>query len=149
MSVQDPEKLPLEDLPAPISPELTPGKKTDVTSQEPIKQLGTERNPELLPGQPGSSPSGSLPLPLAVTASPGQPAPALTGTASQVQVPDNAMPQIADDVDLIEKEWVEKAKQIVAQTKNDPRIQSNELEKVKTAYQKKRFNREAHMGKGQ
>ena len=46
----------------------------------------------------------------------------------------------ANDIDLIEKAWVVKAKSIVDQTKNDPYEQSNELTKIRTDYQKKRFN---------
>lgn len=51
-------------------------------------------------------------------------------------------PQIADDVDLIEKEWVDKAKQLVDQTKTDPRQQNIELSKMKADYIKKRFNKQ-------
>jgi hypothetical protein len=46
----------------------------------------------------------------------------------------------ANDVDLIEKAWVVKAKAIVEQTKNDPYEQSNELTKIRNDYQSKRFN---------
>ena|SRR3990167_2179931 len=55
---------------------------------------------------------------------------------------------IADDVDLIEKEWVEKAKSIVNSTKNDPYVQNNELNKVKAEYLKARFNKEVKIAQG-
>ena len=55
-------------------------------------------------------------------------------------------PQIADDVDLIEKEWVERAKRIVEQTRNDPHRQSDELHATAADYQKKRFNRDIDLG---
>jgi hypothetical protein len=51
-------------------------------------------------------------------------------------------PDIAEDVDLIEKEWVEKAKHIVAQTKNDPREQNLEMSKLKADYMKKRYDKD-------
>lgn len=51
-------------------------------------------------------------------------------------------PGIADDVDLIEKEWVERAKQIVEQTKHDPYKQNEEMTRMKTDYLKKRYNRD-------
>ncbi|MDB5163701.1 MAG: hypothetical protein JWS12_318 [Candidatus Saccharibacteria bacterium] len=51
-------------------------------------------------------------------------------------------PAIADDVDLIEKVWVEKAKAIVAQTKDDPRRQNKEISRFKADYIKKRYNKE-------
>ncbi len=46
----------------------------------------------------------------------------------------------ANDIDLIEKAWVVKAKAIVAQTKNDPYEQSDEIKKIRDDYQSKRFN---------
>lgn len=54
-------------------------------------------------------------------------------------------PQIADDLDLIEKEWVEKAKAIVEQTKHDPRTQSREINRFKADYLKRRFNKEVKL----
>ncbi len=52
------------------------------------------------------------------------------------------MPLIADDADLIEKEWVEKAKQIVDNTRHDPYSQNKQLTKVKADYLKKRYNKD-------
>jgi hypothetical protein len=57
-------------------------------------------------------------------------------------------PATADDIDLIEKEWVEKAKQIVEQTKNNPREQNIALGKMKADYLKKRFNKVIKTEKG-
>jgi hypothetical protein len=47
----------------------------------------------------------------------------------------------AQDADLIEKEWVVRAKTLVAQTQDDPYKQKNEMSKVKADYIKKRFNK--------
>jgi hypothetical protein len=52
-----------------------------------------------------------------------------------------SMPQMADDSDLIEKEWIEKAQEIIARTKDDPHTQSKALGKIKAEYLKKRFDR--------
>lgn len=49
---------------------------------------------------------------------------------------------IADDADLIEKEWVLKAKAIVAQTAHDPNSQTKEVVKIKAEYLKKRYNKQ-------
>jgi len=49
---------------------------------------------------------------------------------------------VADDLDLIEPEWVDKAKEIVERTKDNPFAQSNEMNKVKADYLKKRYNKE-------
>jgi hypothetical protein len=45
------------------------------------------------------------------------------------------------NVDVIEKEWVEKAKSIVAKTKDDPREQAVELTGMKREYIEKRFGK--------
>jgi hypothetical protein len=49
---------------------------------------------------------------------------------------------MADDVDLIEKEWVVKAKAIVAKTKDDPYQQNRAITQVKADYLKKRYNKD-------
>lgn len=51
-------------------------------------------------------------------------------------------PKIADDNDLIEKEWIIKAKEIVARTANDPYLQSKAMNEFKADYLKKRSNKE-------
>lgn len=56
-------------------------------------------------------------------------------------------PVSADDVDLIEKEWVTKAKQIVSATKNDPYTQNREISKFKADYLKKRYKKDIKVEK--
>jgi hypothetical protein len=51
-------------------------------------------------------------------------------------------PAVADDIDLIEKEWVEKAKHIVAQTRTDPYQQNSQMTNFKADYMKKRYNKD-------
>lgn len=57
-----------------------------------------------------------------------------------------ATPHIADDENLIEKEWVESAKRIIAQTKQDPHARSDGLNTVKKDYKKKRYNIDTELG---
>lgn len=64
-------------------------------------------------------------------------APAAAGVAA---VADEAT--LAEDGDLIEKAWIDKAKQIVNHTKNDPYHQNIEINKVKKEYIQKRYNKE-------
>lgn len=54
-------------------------------------------------------------------------------------------PLMAEDSDLIEKEWVEKAKKIVEATRDDPYQQNREINKVKADYMKKRYNKDIHL----
>lgn len=148
MDVNDPEKLPVMDLPAPVS--TADGKEQGAGAIEKVvRRQGTEKNPEFASQTSTNNRSGSpgLPAPVATSAA-SSAVPSVAPTAT-VQPPDpSTMPQIADDIDLIEKEWVEKAKQIVEKTKDDPRTQTAELDKVKIEYRKKRFNQEAQTGKG-
>lgn len=72
---------------------------------------------------------------LAQFAASGQPSSTTTQTS-------NGAPQIADDTDLIEKEWVLKAKEIVEHTKHDPYQQNKGVERLKADYMQKRYNRE-------
>lgn len=75
-----------------------------------------------------------------------QPDPATAPAA--VQLADDQSAMIADDADLIEKEWVIKAKAIVAQTKDDPHSQNKEMNKVKADYLKKRYNKDLKVSEG-
>ncbi len=49
---------------------------------------------------------------------------------------------MAADDDVIEREWVDKAKKIVAQTKDDPYTQEKEVSKLQADYLKKRYGKE-------
>lgn len=62
-------------------------------------------------------------------------------SAPQTAQTDSDTPLIADDVDLIEKEWVNKAKKIIAMTADDPYTQENEIEKLQIDYLYKRFGK--------
>lgn len=74
----------------------------------------------------------SLPLPVT-------PVPAVP----QQSVPDDsAGPTIASDDDLIEKEWVDKAKKIIANTQNDPYLREQEVTKLQIDYLRKRYGKE-------
>lgn len=48
---------------------------------------------------------------------------------------------MADDGDKVEKAWVDKARQIVGRTRNDPYRQSEELTVLKADYMKQRYNK--------
>jgi len=51
-------------------------------------------------------------------------------------------PLVANDDDLIEKEWVDKAKKIVADTRDDPYRREEAVNKLQVDYIKKRYGRE-------
>ncbi|NCU38441.1 hypothetical protein EOL96_05285 [Candidatus Saccharibacteria bacterium] len=75
----------------------------------------------------------SLPMPVVTQPVPQQAA----ATAS-----DDDTPISANDDDLIEKEWVDKAKKILSETKDDPHRRESEVSKLQVEYIRKRYGRE-------
>jgi len=70
--------------------------------------------------------------------------PGLTPAAAGVAaVADEAM--LAEDGDLIEKVWVQKAKEIVERTRNDPYNKNLEINKVKKDYIQKRYQKDVKL----
>lgn len=80
---------------------------------------------------------------IAIPAVPGLPSSATTATNASLT--DDQL--IADDADLIEKEWVNKAKAIVDNTRNDPHLQNKQINLVKADYIKKRYNKDIKVSK--
>lgn len=72
-----------------------------------------------------------------------------SGGSSAVQIPaiNITVPEEASDTDLIEKEWVERAKQIVDHTREDPYEQQKALSQMKADYMKKRYNKDIKLPK--
>lgn len=92
---------------------------------------------ELAPQAPASAPIAALPQ------LPNLPTPQVVPPALQVKAaPKDNSPMSASDEDLIEKEWVDKAKKIVAQTRDDPYTQEKEVSKLQADYLKKRYGKE-------
>lgn len=89
---------------------------------------------------------GLVSPPISVNSSPIQPL-SIIPDASQ-PIPNTNMasnhtnPAVAADNDLIEKEWVIKAKQIVEQNREDPYAQIREINRFKADYLKKRYNKD-------
>ena len=92
-----------------------------------------------LPKPPFGAATGHMAAPLAgpMPVAPRQPA---VSTTTDIVVPDTA-----DDNDLIEKEWVTKAKQIIEKTRDNPYQQSQELTNFKSDYMQKRYNKSIKM----
>jgi hypothetical protein len=104
-----------------------------VSYERGVEQL--ERRSEV--AQPAGPPAPTLPAPVIV------PIPPVTTTDSSVAaVPDDDLPVVANDDELIEKEWVDKAKKIITQTKDDPYRREQEVSKLQADYLQKRYGRE-------
>ncbi|MEO5948968.1 MAG: hypothetical protein ABIP74_01055 [Candidatus Saccharimonas sp.] len=86
---------------------------------------------------------GQVQAEISQIAMPSLPTPVLTApgaVAAQTQADDT--PLVAGDDDVIEKEWVEKVKSIIAATKDDPYRREQEINKLQIDYLRKRYGRE-------
>lgn len=108
---------------------------------EPQPEQGGERPavPEVQPGQVQPAPAAGEPAP-AAGIPPVTPAPAPASPPPQPAADSN--PQLADDVDVIEKEWVDRAEKIIAETKDDPYREEEAVEDLQIDYLKKRYGKD-------
>lgn len=88
-----------------------------------------------------SSTGGESPTAAATVSAPADPTASVNADAPAIAVGHTAA-LTAQDTDLIEKEWVQKAKEIVAKTHGDPYTQNKEINKMKADYIKKRYNKD-------
>ena len=121
-------------------------KKAERSTDKQAERFYTEeqKNPELAPGSElsGAQAQHSMPAPMVDPAMFAQMQAVQSAQAMPVQqIPLAKASGQAEDVDLIEKTWVERAKSIIEKTKDDPYIQKNEISKVKAEYIDRRFNK--------
>ncbi|HEY5442523.1 MAG TPA: hypothetical protein VIJ68_03225 [Candidatus Saccharimonadales bacterium] len=111
----------------------------------PVGGTETAPNPEQAASGPERAPAPlgapSTAVPAAPAATIPLPTPAPVSAVSGVSAASQAAALAADDGDLIEKEWVVKAKQIVERTRDDPYKQSEDLTLFKADYMKKRYGK--------
>lgn len=124
---QSPERhFPVPEVSQPVGPEVAPS-APEKAAGSPESNNGAGRGDT---PPPAVAPARPLP-PIQPPASPASPT---TDVAD-----DN--PAVAGDDDLIEKEWVDKAKQIISETKDDPYAQEKAVSKLQADYLKKRYGR--------
>ena len=128
-------------LPMPVQPERTPqpsgGNENVQQYNKPEESSGgrVEKVGELQPVVQQPAPATTTPV--------AQPLPGPSSAQPVVnpQTTINDSPIIADDVDVIEKEWVDKAKKIVSATKEDPHQQEKQVSELQSDYLMKRYNK--------
>ena len=121
--------------------------------QPPVEAASTERVP-VLPSPEGGIETGAdrreqtaeaqAAVADAATAAPvaaAQPV-AIDPAADASAQPAGSGPAIAGDEDVIEKEWVDKAKQIIETTKGDPHQRTERVNQLQKDYLKKRYGKE-------
>lgn len=103
----------------------------------------TERPFEQVPGSVGETQPAEPPtiLPPATSTIPAVPDPVDTPVLANPATDANGTPLIAGDEDLIEKEWVDKLKNIISLTKDDPYERARVIAQLQADYLKKRYNR--------
>jgi hypothetical protein len=104
-------------------------------AEAPVPAMPELRNSPVPSGRPDPAASAAMPPMAAPPMTPVAANPPMTPAAQ------GGAPAIADDVDLIEKEWVEKAKEIVAMTQSEPFEQKQQVDQLKTDYLQKRYNK--------
>jgi len=100
--------------------------------------------PEAAPLPPAGAPAatGGTPAPsVPVSAPSAQPAPA-AATAATAQPTPTTGPATAADQDVIEKEWVDKADEVVAKTAGQPHAEEDAVEDLQIDYLKKRYGKD-------
>lgn len=124
----------------PEVPAVNYGQNTEYGS--PFSQ--PERQVEVSPERHEQHQVSGTPLTAAVLPAPlTAPAPAASTSADDASAPiSDDLPMVASDEDLIEKEWVDKAKKIITQTKDDPYRREQEVSKLQADYLKKRYGKE-------
>lgn len=127
------------ELPAPnIRPESQPAPGYGETQTPDVEYVGEKTHENEQAVQRGevapAPPPQVLPLPPMPVPVPVPAAPVADDTT--------AGPTIAADDDLIEKEWVDKAKKIIADTRNDPYKREQEVAKLQADYLRKRYGKE-------
>ena len=68
-------------------------------------------------------------------------APPSQSSDAPVAISDTSNPATAKDGDLIEREWVQKAKQILSETNEDPHARNERIQALQADYLSKRYNR--------
>lgn len=114
-----------ESFPGALTPEQSPS--------QPERQETLEQHRDGPSGDPGAVQAVPIAPPLPTIA----PEP----TSHQQTTSTNTNPVAAADEDLIEKEWVEKAKKVIAETRHDPHLQEAEVSKLQADYLQKRYGK--------
>jgi hypothetical protein len=107
-----------------------------------VPELAGTRGPEQ--GREKAPEVGAAQAEVAQLVMPALPSPVVPqdDTVTAAVASDDNTPVAAADDDLIEKEWVDKAKRIIAETKDDPYRREAEVNKLQIEYIRKRYGRQ-------
>lgn len=133
-------KLPAQER-GPELPSVSYGQNLERAPLPPNPETAIERVPERFEQRSEAAPAAVSQAPVLppVVVPPVVPAPVVDDSA---QAASDDMPVVANDDDLIEREWVDKAKKIITETKDDPYRREQEVGKLQADYLRKRYGRE-------
>jgi hypothetical protein len=128
-----------------MEPNTSPQPKPVQPESNPAQQSAEVANkPEVMPAPAETAPSAPVdpaPVTSPVVPLPAMPPATVDPTVTTTQ-PVADTPAIADDVDVIEKEWVDKAQDVIEKTKDDPYQEEEQIEALQRDYLKKRYGKE-------
>jgi hypothetical protein len=129
-----------ENLPVPSGPELPPVNPNNNGERIPVLptpegglDTGLERVEQTAEASAAAADAAYQGIPVP---------PPLPTPAAPAALPSDTSPAVAGDEDVIEKEWVDKAKQIIAETKDDPFGRSARVNELQKDYLRKRYSKE-------
>ena len=117
------------------------GPKFEQAPMPPTPELGIESGAERIEQRSEATPAAvnSMPALPPIQSTPLSVSPVGDDDAASVN---DDLPVVANDDDLIEKEWVDKAKQIIVRTKDDPFKREQEVNRLQADYLRKRYGKE-------
>ena len=124
----------------PSGPELAPASTTPGGERIPVlptPESGIETGAEHFEQRAEASAAAAD---FAATGAPVMPQPTVIAVPVPV-LPATDTPAVAADEDVIEKEWVDKAKKIILETKDDPFGRSARVNELQRDYLQKRYNK--------
>lgn len=141
--VMDPSSTPVQS--APDLPPASGGSLQEMSDSAPARaekarahEDAAAKALETMGSGPAFPSTGLGTTPVAPAAPPPPPDPGAIAAVPLVA----GSPIVAEDSDLIEPEWVDKAKEIVERTHDDPHLQNKEINKFKADYLMKRYKKQ-------
>ncbi len=121
----------------PVQPSITPEATSGFPALDTRFERGQERVEQV--AEAGARASDAASAAAAAT-------PVVTPVPPPPQIPRSqtnsvATPLVAADEDLIEKEWVDKAKEIIEQTRDDPHARTLKVNELQRDYLQKRYGK--------
>ena len=137
MQPENSQQAPMGPEQLPIPPAYTGENIPSLPPLETGIEKGAERREQAAEAGARAADAASSAVPTALPVAP----PVIIQQDDPVQDPASSSPLVAADEDLIEKEWVDKAKEIIQHTRDDPHARTMKVNELQRDYLQKRYNR--------